>query len=184
MVRQLQHLLPANWFADLLARDGAVISDIPSQLGSLPTGTTHIVISIGGNDALMASAVLDQGTTSVAAALNMLNDVRETFRTAYVGMLDEVVALRIPVAVCTIYDPLYSDAFRRKIASAALTLLNDVVTREAFLRDLILIDLRLICNEGADFANPIEPSSLGGAKIARAILRFLDGSSDARAIVR
>ena len=74
--------------------------------------------------------------------------------------------------------------FRRKFATAAPTLLNDIVTREAFLRDLILIDLSLICNEGADFANPIEPSSLGGAMIARAILRFLNGSSDARAIVR
>jgi hypothetical protein len=29
VVRQTQHLLPANWFAVLLARDGAVISDIP-----------------------------------------------------------------------------------------------------------------------------------------------------------
>jgi hypothetical protein len=120
----------------------------------------------------MASAVLEQSATSVAAALNMLNDVREIFRTAYVRMLDEVVALRIPVAVCTIYDPQYPDAFRRIIASAALTLLNDIVTREAFLRGLTLIDLRLICGEGADFANPIEPSVLGGAKIARVILRF------------
>jgi hypothetical protein len=32
-----------------------------------------------------------------------------------------------------------------------------------------LIDLRLICAEDGDYANPIEPSALGGAKIARAI---------------
>jgi hypothetical protein len=63
-------------------------------------------------------------------------------------------------------------------------MLNDIVTREAFLRDLTLIDLRLICSEAADFANPIEPSLRGGAKIAQAILRFLEGTSDARAIIR
>jgi hypothetical protein len=34
---------------------------------------------------------------------------------------------------------------------------------------LPLIDLRLVCNEDADFANPIEPSVRGGAKIATAI---------------
>lgn len=32
-----------------------------------------------------------------------------------------------------------------------------------------LLDLRLICNEDEDFANPIEPSVNGGAKIAAAI---------------
>jgi hypothetical protein len=184
VVRQLHQLLPTDWCADLRARDGAVISDIRSQLSALPSGTTHIVISVGGNDALMHSAVLDQAAGSVAAALTMLNDVRDSFRPDYAGMLDNVLALRLPTAVCTIYDPQYPDAFRRKIASAALTLLNDIVTREAFLRDLALIDLRLICSEAADFANPIEPSARGGAKIAGAILRFLNGSSDARAIVR
>jgi hypothetical protein len=30
----------------------------------------------------------------------------------------------------------------------------------------------VICNEDADFANPIEPSVHGGEKIARAILAF------------
>ena len=35
-------------------------------------------------------------------------------------------------------------------------------------------DLRLICNEPADYANPIEPSSHGGAKIARVIVRALE----------
>jgi hypothetical protein len=38
-----------------------------------------------------------------------------------------------------------------------------------FERRLTIIDLRLVCDEPADYANPIEPSSTGGAKIARAI---------------
>ncbi len=33
-----------------------------------------------------------------------------------------------------------------------------------------MLDLRLICTEDADYANPIEPSSRGGAKIAAAIV--------------
>jgi hypothetical protein len=36
-----------------------------------------------------------------------------------------------------------------------------------------VIDLRLVCTEPADYANPIEPSSRGGEKIAQAIMRSL-----------
>ena len=38
---------------------------------------------------------------------------------------------------------------------------------------LDLIDLRLVCNEPQDYANPIEPSSRGGAKIANVIVKAL-----------
>jgi hypothetical protein len=64
----------------------------------------------------------------------------------------------------------------------ALTLLNDVITREVFRVGASLIDLRLICDSDEDFANPIEPSALGGAKIARAIARFASGDRGASAV--
>jgi len=34
-----------------------------------------------------------------------------------------------------------------------------------------VVELRLVCSEPADYANPIEPSVRGGAKIARAVAR-------------
>ena len=55
---------------------------------------------------------------------------------------------------------------------AAIRLFNDVIAREAFSHGLTLIDLRLVCSEDTDFANPIEPSVAGGAKIAAAIAGF------------
>jgi hypothetical protein len=60
----------------------------------------------------------------------------------------------------------------RRLAATALTALNDAITREAFARNIDCIDLRIICDEDRDFANPIEPSVHGGAKIAAAILGF------------
>jgi hypothetical protein len=36
-----------------------------------------------------------------------------------------------------------------------------------------------VCSEPTDYANPIEPSSLGGAKIARAIVRALSAADQA-----
>ena len=54
-------------------------------------------------------------------------------------------------------------------------LFNDCITREAFAGGLSLIDLRLICDRDEDFANPIEPSVRGGAKIAAAIAALVTG---------
>jgi hypothetical protein len=53
----------------------------------------------------------------------------------------------------------------------ALTAFNDAITHEAFAAGLPLIDLRILCNQDEDFANPIEPSAQGGQKIANAIVR-------------
>ncbi len=52
---------------------------------------------------------------------------------------------------------------------------NDVIARAAFARSVALIDLRSICDEGEDYANPIEPSVRGGDKIASAIAGWASG---------
>ena len=59
------------------------------------------------------------------------------------------------------------------VAVTGLTIFNDVITRQAFARGFPLIDLRIVCDEDADYANPIEPSSRGGEKIARVVARLV-----------
>jgi hypothetical protein len=76
-------------------------------------------------------------------------------------------------AVCTIYDPRFPDTLQRRLAATALSTFNDRITRAAFSRGLPLIDLRLLCNEDRDFANPIEPSVQGGDKLSGAIARLV-----------
>jgi hypothetical protein len=83
-------------------------------------------------------------------------------------MLDLVLAAGLPTAVCTIYDTPPSGP-DQPVIKAALALFNDRITRAAFSRRLPLIDLRLICSDDSDYANPIEPSVQGGDKIAGAI---------------
>jgi hypothetical protein len=167
VLRQLEQLLPQGRKATLLARDGAVISEIGSQLRGLPSDATHLVISVGGNDALRESGVLESSALSVADALTKLTEIGDGFGRVYGSMLTEVSRVGLPTAVCTIYEPRFPEAPRRKQAATALTLLNDKITRQAFARGLTLIDLRLICDEDADFANPIEPSARGGARSRR-----------------
>jgi len=71
-----------------------------------------------------------------------------------------------PTALCTIYEPRYPDPRVQRLAVTGLALFNDVITRAAFAHGLPVLDLRLICDNDADFANPIEPSAQGGDKIA------------------
>jgi hypothetical protein len=172
VVHQLRAILPPGWRATLNARDGAVIADLAGQLQKLPAESSHLVASIGGNDALGEAALLDEGVTSMAEALELMTRVRERFQSAYIRMLDQLLETHLSIAVATIYEPRFPEPARRRVAATALTVLNDIVTRQAFARQIDLIDLRTICDQDADFANAIEPSVHGGAKIARAILDF------------
>ncbi|MBP2290282.1 SGNH/GDSL hydrolase family protein [Azospirillum rugosum] len=169
VVTHLRRRLPDGWRATLQAVDGAVTGGVAAQVRTLPPDASHLVVSVGGNDALRASGVLDEGARSVAGAVNRLGEIREAFQRDYRAMLDAVLAHRLPTAVSTIYDARYPDPLRQRLVITGLTLFNDVITREAFARGLPLLDLRLICDEAEDYANPIEPSVQGGAKIATAI---------------
>jgi lysophospholipase L1-like esterase len=172
VVEQLNRRLPVGARATLNAMDGSVASAVRLQLQIAPADATHFVISAGGNDALYQAGLLEEKASSVAEALGKLAAVQEKFAQDYRAMLDEVTARGLPVAVCTIYDPRFADAKQRRVAAIGLSVFNDIITREAAARALALIDLRLICTEDADLANPIEPSVIGGAKIASAIAAF------------
>jgi hypothetical protein len=178
VVRQVRARLPANWDATLLAVDGDVASDVAAQLSRLPSDATHLVISAGGNDALMASHLLDEPVATVAEALSRLEAAQQGFASDYGEMVSRATATGLPVALCTIYDTPPSSPEQRVIRTA-LAIFNDVITRAAFARGLALIDLRLLCSEDEDYANPIEPSARGGDKIASAIARFAAAEPEA-----
>ena len=179
VVKQLRAELPDGWSATLCAVDGAVTRHVPGQLATVPAGATHLVVSVGGNDALGESYLLSAGVRLVGEAVMMLAEAQERFARNYAEMLDSVLGLELPTAVCTIYDTPTSAPNQRVIRSA-LALFNDMITRAAFSRGLPLIDLRLICSEDDDYANPIEPSAKGGAKIAAAIASLVTGGSEAQ----
>jgi hypothetical protein len=173
VVTQLRGMLPAGWQATLAAADGAVVGDLRRQLERVPRDATHLVVSAGGNDALRQEGVLGAPARSVGEALARLAAVRDGFRRDYGAMLGAVLGRGLPAALCTVYDPRFPDPARQRVAVAGLTLFNDAITREAFGRGLPLVDLRLVCGEDADYANPIEPSARGGDKIAAAVARLV-----------
>lgn len=168
VVTQLAGLLPSGWRGTLAAVDGAAIDDVPRQLEGVPAAATHLVISAGGNDALGHADLLDRRATSSLQVLGWLADAAEGFEVRYRQMLTVVGASALPVTLCTIYNGNLTPPTRR-LASTALAVFNDVILRLAVEQRLSVIELRLVCTEPADYANPIEPSVQGGAKIARAV---------------
>src|SRR5829696_3753628 len=174
VVRQVRQRLPAGSKATLAAVDGSKIGDVRRQLRRVPADATHLVISVGGNDALGSSDFLSAPARSAAEALSGLADIAGEFERGYLSMLADVLARGLPTAICTVYYPRFPDAALQKVAVAALAVFNDCIVRAAFAHGLPLLDLRLICTEEADYANPIEPSARGGEKIARAIAEFVE----------
>jgi hypothetical protein len=168
VIAHLKRMLPAGWSASLLAVDGAVIRDVPRQLGRVPADATHLVVSAGGNDALGHSDLLDRRASSSAQVLGWLADAAAAFEQDYRRMLSAVMARGLPLTVCTIYNGNLGPEVHR-LAATALTVFNDVILRLATEQVLSVVELRLVCTDPADYANPIEPSVRGGEKIAQAI---------------
>jgi hypothetical protein len=160
--------------ASLFAVDGNTTVDVFAQLYKLPADATHLILSVGGNDALGQLESLRAPAGSVIQALAALSVMIAEFRTNYVSLIASLMALGHPLAVCTIYDaiPGVPNAIKTGIA-----LYNDVILREAIRHGLPVLDLRMICTEDADYSvkSPIEPSSQGGAKIAAAMVSDLWG---------
>jgi lysophospholipase L1-like esterase len=173
VVRQLREILPAGAQATLAATDGAVLADVDRQLARIPAGATHLVLSVGGNDALGHVDILERRASTVAEVLDLLAKLRREFDADYREVLRRVLERALPVVVCTIYEGALPDQAMQRRAATALTVFNDSILRAAFEFGVQIIDLRLICVSPGDYANPIEPSVQGGAKIARAIRRAL-----------
>ncbi|MDB5961601.1 MAG: hypothetical protein JWP59_2895 [Massilia sp.] len=167
-----------GWTCSLLARDGATTSSLAAQLARLPPTATHLVLSIGGNDALQHQDVLQARADSVADGVNILADIVARFESAYRKAIEACVAYRLPLLICTIYNGNFADAAYRKTVRSAVALFNDAIIRTAIDYQLKVIDLRSVCAKPEDYANPIEPSSTGAAKIARAITAVVTGSAD------
>jgi hypothetical protein len=168
VVTHLRNILPDRMTVTLLAVDGSTTTDLAQQVARMPTDVSHAVVSVGGNDAILQLDVLDIPVASTGEALRLFCERASIFESSYRAALANILR-RVPkTAVCTIYNGNLSGD-EAASARVGLMLFNDAILRAAFEWHLPVIDLRLVCVELSDYANPLEPSSQGAAKIAKAI---------------
>jgi hypothetical protein len=181
VVKQVRSMLPAGWKATLCAVDGATTRDIDGQVRNLPEDASHLVLSVGGNDALMQIGVLDLGVATTAEAVGHLATVITAFEADYHKAIIACRGCQLPLAVCTVYNGCFPDAKYQRIITATVAQFDDVIIRLALRHGLPVIDLRTLCVDAGDYGNPIEPSSVGGAKIAKAIVNLVtEGKAGSR----
>ena len=173
VIAQLHAQLPADWNASLLAVDGSVTTDVISQLTRLPIDTTYLIISVGGNNAILQSDFVSEPAQSVSDVLQRMTVIAQQFAHDYQAMLTAVLKRGLPTTLCTVYDPNFTDPTVQQLMQAGLVMFNDRILRTAIHAHIPVIDLRMICTSPDDYANEIEPSVAGGAKIADAIIRVM-----------
>jgi lysophospholipase L1-like esterase len=168
VVTQLRAQLSHQSSATLRAVDGAVTAGLSGQLRDIPPDATHLIVSIGGNDALQNADLLTQRVRNSAEALSAFAVRLTRFESSYRDAIGRVLARGVPTTVCTIYNGNLDEA-EAPAARMGVALFNDVILRLALEHQVDVLELRHVCSEPADYANPIEPSVRGGLKIARAI---------------
>src|SRR5204863_26280 len=77
VVNQLRAKLPTGWKASLRAVDGNLTTNVSRQLEQLPSDSTHLVVSVGGNDTINSADILQRQATSTAEAIFQLAAVAD-----------------------------------------------------------------------------------------------------------
>ena len=160
---------------------------------------SHIVVSIGGNDLLHNISFL-QKTSELSEVLGKdarigkwgareLNPSRnkvfeetyfeiiKPFTKQYETIVANLSSHRANLLLCTVYegDLVDSDEFSdvNNSSKTMVSIFNDIVYRTANKYHADVLELRDIFVRPEDYANPIEPSHIGGGKLAKAIQRWV-----------
>ena len=166
-----------------LALDGATTDDvINSQIQAIPFGTSHIVLSIGGNDLLNEIAFLmEDFKYTPNQVLERCQSLIAPITQKYESIVSKLqTTCRANLLLCTVYEGnlegsvMYDDI---AISSRAmLSLFNDSVYKVHNLFGIGVLELRHIFTDKEDYANPIEPSHQGGGKLADKIIEWVNAT--------
>ncbi|MEI2692988.1 MAG: SGNH/GDSL hydrolase family protein [Anaerolineae bacterium] len=171
VVTQLNDLLPAGWATSLLAVNGSTTDDIAGQVGSLPSDASHLVLSVGGNDALQQAHLLFAPASSTEEAVGLAGRPGRAVRSATTTRA--VAACLRPALPLHRLHHLQRQLPRPRLPAPGHDRAGPLQRRHPAHRHRPPPagdrSARAICTYPEDYANPIEPSSVGGEKIARAI---------------
>lgn len=168
------------------------MDEVCGQLGRVPDSSTVLVLSIGGNDGLGQLSSFER-SPSLGQLRRQIWWIWREFRSSYADTLHLVSQRNIPFVVCTVYYPNFLGADGRlgwggvagwcrplllqMVACIGVFFINLVIRSEARRRRVPIIDLAWIFNRDQDYANPIEPSVLGGDKISNNIIHALESQA-------
>ena len=158
-----------------IALDGAITDDvINNQIDMIPDDTSHILLSVGGNDLLQEIDFLYQDFKYTPkrvfeTVIGLLSPIADNYET----IVKQLSTNRAKLLCATVYEGNLVGSVEFDSISysskAMVSLLNDSIFRICDEHKLETLDLRNIFVSPEDYANPIEPSHQGGLKFARRI---------------
>ena len=184
------------------AVDGDTMYDLKNNNLDTPDieEASHIIVSIGGNDLLHNISFL-QRTSELSKIMGKdarigkwgvkeLNPSRnrvfeetyfeiiKPFTKQYETIVANLSNHRAKLLLCTVYegDLVDSDEFSdvNNSSKTMVSLFNDIVYRTANKYRADVLELSEIFVRPEDYANPIEPSHIGGGKLAKAMQKWID----------
>ena len=166
-----------------IAVDGHTTKDvIHNQLNKLPHYSTHQVLSIGGNDLLQNINFLkNNDELSTKEVFEQAVGIMAPIKRRYQTIVEKLSLQNSNILLCTVYEGnLLNDPLLYDIAlssKAMVSMLNDIVYSTANTYKAEVLELRNIFTTPKDYANPIEPSHIGGSKFALEINDWIKKSA-------
>ena len=180
-----------------VALDGdTTVGVLQGQLDKIEKDADFIVLSIGGNDLLEHLHLLvdDINKHLFSRNLEIMNSFVEPIRERYEEIVEHLTKEQGKVLLCTVYNgdfergdgyetleinQEFTSSFgvlfegRQEAAGVIARVFNDIVYSTGNKFGVEVLELREIFTESADYANPIEPSHIGGGKLAKRILEWI-----------
>lgn len=168
-----------------LAFDGdTTLNVLNGQLLSPTIATSsHLVLSIGGNDLLQNLSFLYEGPVDKIndAVAGVQQYIFKPLEQRFETIIEKLSSHRANLLLCTVYegDLGRTDEFRDVLDSSKIMVssFNDTVYKTASKYNADVLELRHIFTSPEDYANPIEPSHVGGEKLAQAITDWIQKTS-------
>jgi len=179
----LQHLKGLSHHEYIqLALDGDTTQDVLDkqlQVATLKQATNY-VLSIGGNDLLQnLHQLYKTDFESLNEGLTYLQiNIFKQIEIRYEAIVKEISSYRTNLLLLTVYegDLGRTDEFSGVLDSSKImaSAFNDIVYKTAKKYGADILELRNIFTSSEDYANPIEPSHIGGEKLAKAIIKWVE----------
>ena len=178
----LEHLENiSNYEYIQVAYDGHTTFDVQNKQLHLSTieKPSHIVLSVGGNDLLQNLSYLSNGPISNVneAVSGIQQHIFEPLEQRFETIIEELSSQRANLLICTVYegDLGRTDEFKDVLDSSKIMVssFNDIVYKTAKKYNADVLELREIFITSDDYANPIEPSHIGGEKLAKSIVEWI-----------
>ena len=137
------------------------------------------MLSIGGNDLLQNLHILYENNSRILndSFVGIQQFIFSPLQDRFETIIEKLSSHRANLLLCTVYegDLGRSDEYRDVLDSSKIMVssFNDIVYKTANKYNADVLELRHVFTSPEDYANPIEPSHIGGKKLAKEILEWV-----------